>query len=85
MDLYNDRRPSARREGDDDQPLDRGSLKDANSRIRSATPAYRSGDVDRKIRATAVQRHRGRKAGQDDFSTVGAYINFVVGTDDGSE
>ena len=85
MDFYNDRRPTARREDDDARPLDRASLKDANSRIRSAAPAYQVENVNRKIRTVAVQRHRGRRAGQADFSTVGAYVDFITGTDDGSE
>ncbi len=82
MDFYNDRRPSARREGDDARSLDRASLKDANSRIRSAAPAYQAEDVNRKIRTVAVQRHRGRQAGRGDFSSVGAYVDFICGSED---
>lgn len=82
MDFYNERRASARREDDDARPLDRGSLKDVNSRIRSAAPAYQADDVNRKIRTVAVQRCRGRRSGREDFSTVGAYVDFICGTDD---
>lgn len=85
MDLYNDRRPRPRRDGDDERPLDRDGIRDANSQIRSSTPAYRIDGVNTKIRTAAVQRHRGRRAGLDDFSTVGQYVNFICGTDDGWE
>ena len=85
MDIYNDRRPSPRREGDDERPLDRGTLRDANAQIRAATPAYRAGDVNRKIRTTAVQRHRSRRSGNEDFSSVGEYVNFVCGADSGGD
>lgn len=84
MDFYNDRRLSPHREGDAERPLDRDSLKDANARIREATPLYRADDVNRKIRGAAVQRHRTRKAGGTDFTSVGEYMNFICGTDDGS-
>lgn len=81
MDFYNDRRPDPRKDGYVDEPLTRQNLKAANSSIRSATPLYRADDVNRKIRTTAVQRHRGKHQ----FETVGEYMNFILGTDDGSE
>lgn len=83
MDFYNERRPTPTREGDGDRPLAPDALKDANARIRGATPVYQQGAVNTKIRTAAVQRHRARKAGQADFSTVGEYVNFICGTDDG--
>lgn len=82
MDFYNERRASARREDDDTRPLDRGNLKDANSRLRSSAPAYQADDVNRKIRTVAVQRCRGRRSGHDDFSSVGEYVDFICGTED---
>lgn len=85
MDFYNDRRPSPRREGDDDRFLERGTLRDANAQIRAATPAYRMDAVNRKIRTTAVQRHRARRSGNEDFSSVGEYVNFICGTGDGGD
>lgn len=83
MDFYNDRRPSPRREGDDDRPLDRDALVEANAQIRAATPAYRQEDLRVKIRTAAVQRHRARRAGQTDFSSISEYKSFICGTDDG--
>lgn len=83
MEFYNERRPSPLSERDGDRLLDRDALLDANARIRAAAPAYRQADVNRKIRTTAVQRHRARKAGGSDFGTVGEYTNFICGTADG--
>lgn len=81
-DFYNDRRPSPFSD-DSDRPLDREGLRDANSRLRAATPVYRQEDMRVKIRTTAVQRHRARKAGEPDFQTVGEYLNFILGQSDG--
>jgi hypothetical protein len=82
VDFFNVRRPSPLREGDGDRPLDRDSLTEANARIRASAPAYRADAVNTKIRTTAVQRHRARRAGGDDFGTVGEYVNFICGTED---
>lgn len=84
MDFYNERRPSPRREGDDERLLDRNSLIEANAQIRASTPAYRQEELRVKIRTAAVQRHRARKAGGQDFSSISEYKNFICGTDDGS-
>lgn len=85
MDLYRDRRPSPALDGDDNRPLERNALRDANARVRAATPLYQQGTVNTKIRTTAVQRFRARERGQQDFATVGEYLNFLTGTDDGSQ
>jgi hypothetical protein len=88
VDFYNDRRPSVADDHEWDQlnqsPLDRDGLRAANTRVRSATPEYERADVNRKIRATAVRRHRARKAGQQDFASMGEYLNFICGSDDGT-
>lgn len=81
-DFYRDRKLSPY-QGDDERPLDRDALLDANARLRAAAPAYRQDEMRVKIRTTAVQRHRARKAGGDDFRTVGEYLNFMTGLDDG--
>lgn len=83
MDFFNERRPSPSREGDDDRLLNRDSLIEANNQIRASTPAYRLDDVNTKIRTTAVQRHRARRAGQQDFSSISEYKSFICGTGDG--
>lgn len=85
MDFYNDRRSSPRRDTDSDTPLGRPELKDANARIRAATPLYNTRSVDRKIRTAAVQRHRARKSGRDESSTVSDYMDFICGSDDGCQ
>lgn len=82
VEFYNERRPSPRRD-DDDRPLDRAALLDANTRLRNSTPAYRQEALRVKIRTAAVQRHRARKSGKGDFQTVGEYLNFMTGADDG--
>lgn len=79
MDLWRDRRPSARRDGDDSQPLGRAGLTDANTRLRQSAPRYRQDQVSRQIRTTAVRRHRARKAGQSDFATIGEYVDHMTG------
>jgi hypothetical protein len=76
--FFNDRRPSVNR--DDDRELGSDTLREVNAQIRSSVPVYHRADVDRKIRTTAVARHRGRQ-----FNSVGEYVNFVCGADDGSE
>lgn len=92
MDFYNDRQPKLWDESERDLvfdpeigKLDRGGLRAANTRIRNATPLYRQGDLNTRIRTAAVQRHRARKAGSEDFSTMGEYMNFICGSDDGSQ
>lgn len=79
MEFFNDRSRSAHREGDDDRALDKDSLREANSRLRSSAPDYRKDTVRRQIRNTAVRRHRARKSGQEAFRTVGEYLNFMTG------
>lgn len=76
--FFNDRQKSARADGDDEREVSRSSLKDANSRIRAVTPVYEKKNVDRKIRTTAVQRHRGKQ-----FGSVSEYMDFILGTNDG--
>ena len=83
MDFYNERRPSPRREGDDARPLDRDALIEANAQILAATPAYRQEEMRVKIRTAAVQRHRARRAGEADFSSISEYKSFICGTGDG--
>lgn len=83
MELFNDRQASSKADGDDDRELSRTSLRDANRRLRQNAPDYRKADVDRKIRTAAVQRHRARKSGQDNPGTVGSYVSFITGSDDG--
>lgn len=85
MDFYNDRRPDPRDDGDAEHPLDRDSLRNANARLRASAPAYRQEEINRKIRTTAVRRHRARKAGRDDdFRSTAEYVNFIWGADSGS-
>lgn len=76
--FFNDRRPSVNR--DDDRELGKDTLREVNAQIRSSAPVYKQAEVDRKIRTTAVARHRGKS-----FASTGEYVNFVCGTDDGSE
>ena len=89
MDFFTDRRPAV---ADDHEwellhqtPLDRDGLRAANTRLRIATPEYHKADVNRQIRTTAVQRHRARKSGRDDYPSMGEYLNFMTGADSGSE
>lgn len=82
MEFYRERRPSPVRDGDDAVPVNARTLRDVNRRIRAATPAYRQDDLYVKIRTTAVQRHRARKAGHGDFSSASEYISFICGTEE---
>jgi hypothetical protein len=77
-DFYTDRRPSPFSD-DSDRPLDREGLRDANSRLRASTPAFRQEEMRVKIRTNAVHRHRGKCS----FGTVGEYLSFMTGLDDG--
>lgn len=80
MDYFNDRRPSAAPCDDDySTPVSRGTLIDANARVRAATPAYRMSRQNTAISTLAVQRHRSREAGAGDFASVGEYLEFVTG------
>lgn len=80
MDYFNDRRASSVPCDDDyDTPVSRGSLVDANARVRAATPAYRMPRQNTAISTLAVQRHRSREAGAGDFGSVGEYLEFVTG------
>lgn len=83
MGVYNDRRPSPRREGDGERALNRNSLAEANAQIRATAPAYRQEETRRKIRTTAVRRFRARATGQGDFDSIGEYVSFITGTGDG--
>jgi hypothetical protein len=76
--FFNDRRPSVNH--DDTRELSSDTLREVNAQIRSAAPVYQRDSVDRKIRTTAVARHRGKQ-----FNNVGEYVNFVCGTEDASE
>lgn len=78
--FYNDRRPSPHAEGDSGISLDKASVTEANRHILGSTPVYRRAEVDRKIKTTAVQRQRRRDAGQDDFSSIEEYKQFIYGT-----
>lgn len=82
MELYHERRPSPRADDDDSTPVNARTLRDVNARIRAATPAYKQDDLYVKIRTTAVQRHRSRKAGHGDFSSASEYISFICGTEE---
>lgn len=90
MDFYNDRRPKVADDYEWDLlhdpemgALDHNGVKAANARLRGAAPAYELGDLNRRIRTTAVQRHRTRQRGGEDFTTMGEYLNFMTGRDDG--
>lgn len=89
MEFFNDRRPSVANDHEWDllhqTPLDRVGLRAANTRLRNAAPDYRKADVNRKIRTAAVQRHRARKAGRDDYLSMGEYLSFMTGADHDSE
>lgn len=89
MDFFNDRRPAVADDHEWDllheTPLDRDGLRAANTRLRNAAPEYRRADVNRQIRTTAVQRHRARQAGSEDFASMGEYLNFMTGADSGSD
>jgi hypothetical protein len=77
---FNDRRVSAEPQDDDyATPLSRGSLVDANNRLRAATPAYREDRQNTSISTLAVQRHRSRMSGTGDFRSVGEYLEFLSG------
>jgi hypothetical protein len=79
-DFYNDRRSRPIPGESDSASLDKASVTDANRRILEAAPAYRHAEINRKIKTTAVQRHRSRAAGQGDFDTISEYTNFIYGT-----
>lgn len=79
--FFNDRRPAGPAR-DDSTPLGRAALLGANAQLRDATPEYRKDDVNRRIRTAAVQRHRSRRAGLEDFATVGEYACFITGTEE---
>ena len=83
MEFFNERRPSVADDHEWDQlnqsPLDREGIRAANTRLRNAAPEYRRPEVVRHIRNTAVQRHRARQAGRDDFSSMGEYLSFMTG------
>lgn len=83
MDIWRDRRPSARRDGDDGQPFGRAGLADANARLRQSAPRYRQDQVRRQIRTTAVRRYRARQSGRGDFSTIGEYVDHMTGAGNG--
>jgi hypothetical protein len=85
MEFWNERRPSPSRAGDDERPLDKRAVQDANDRIRAATPVYRQDSMNTRIRTAAVQRHRASRAGRDAPTTVSEYISFVMGADDGGQ
>jgi len=81
-DFYNDRRSRPVSGESDSASLNKATVTDANRRILDAAPAYRLPELDRKIKTTAVQRHRSRASGEGDFSSIEQYINFVYGTDE---
>jgi len=80
--FYNDRRPSPAREGDSAMPVNKQTVTEANDHILGSTPAYRQAEVDRKIKTTAVQRHRARMSGGSDFQSIEEYKNFIYGTEE---
>lgn len=79
--LFNDRRPHAGPVDDDySTPVTKTTLTQAHARIWAATPEYRMDDTRTGIRTLAVQRHRARRSGGDDFDSVGSYLEFVTGS-----
>lgn len=83
MDIWNDRRPVVADDHEWDQlnqtPLD---VRAANARLRGAAPDHRKDEVNRQIRTASVQRHRARRAGRDDYSSMGEYLSFMTGADE---
>lgn len=89
MDLFHDRRPAVADDHEwptlNESPLDRAGLRSANTRLRNAAKTYELDGVNRKIRTAAVQRHRARRAGSEDYSSMGEYLSFMTGADHGGK
>lgn len=76
-DLFHDRRPSP--SVDAETGVDRNSLKMVNKQLRDAAPDYARGEVNKRIRQTAVRRTRTKARGGEDFSSAAEYAEFIWG------
>lgn len=81
-DFYNDRRPRPEKDGDDETPLTKYAIADANRRILEAVPDHKRDVINTRIRTAAVQRHRWRQRGEGDFDSIAEYTQFIYGTDE---